>query len=140
MKLLIIGGTKFLGRHIVESAIKKGHEVTLFHRGQTNPGLFDDVTNIYGDREKREDLQKLGDQEWDAVIDTCGYKPSTVSKSLDALNGCTKKYVFISTISVYPDFRSVPNLDESEEPMTLTHEELEKAERLEKFDPVSMVH
>lgn len=119
----------------MESALKEGHEVALFHRGKTNPGLFDDVTYIYGDREEREDLQKLGDQEWDAVIDTCGYKPSTVSKSLDALNGCTKKYVFISTISVYPDFTSVQNLDESEEPMTLTDEGLEKAERLKEFDP-----
>ncbi|WP_406944311.1 SDR family oxidoreductase [Halobacillus sp. SY10] len=135
MKLLVIGGTKFLGRHIVESALNQGHEVTLFHRGKTNPGLFEDVSNVFGDREKREDLEKLGEQEWDAVIDTCGYKPSTVSKSLDVLAGCTKKYVFISTISVYPDFTSIHHLEETVEPMTLTQEELEQAERTEAFDP-----
>ncbi|MBX0358537.1 SDR family oxidoreductase [Halobacillus sp. Nhm2S1] len=135
MKLLVIGGTKFLGRHIVESALDEGHEVTLFHRGKTNPGLFEEVTNIFGDREKREDLEKLGEQKWDAVIDTCGYKPSTVSKSLDVLAACTKKYVFISTISVYPDLTAVHNLEETVEPMTLTQEELERAEQTEAFEP-----
>ncbi|MBN9653494.1 NAD-dependent epimerase/dehydratase family protein [Halobacillus sp. GSS1] len=135
MKLLIIGGTKFLGRHIVESALSDNHEVTIFHRGKTNPGLFEEVTNIYGDRENLEDLEKLADQNWDAVIDTCGYKPSTVSRSLDVLSGFTKKYVFISTISVYPDFTDVPDLEETAERMILTKEELEQAERKETFDP-----
>ena len=70
MKILIIGGTRFLGRHLVHSALGRGHEVALFNRGLTNPDLFPQVETILGDREK--DLAQLSGREWDAVIDTCG--------------------------------------------------------------------
>ena len=74
MKLLVLGGTKFLGRHIVEQALDRGHEVTLFHRGQTHPGLFPQAESILGDRDGQ--LDRLGDRVWDSVIDTSGYVPA----------------------------------------------------------------
>jgi len=104
MKILIIGGTRFLGRHLVNSARARGHEVTLFNRGQTNPNLFGQVEKIRGDREK--DLDQLSGQ-WDAVIDTCGYFPRIVRMSAEALKNKVEYYVFISSISVYSAFSKV---------------------------------
>jgi 2'-hydroxyisoflavone reductase len=103
MKILIIGGTRFLGRHLVNSARVRGHEVTLFNRGLTNPDLFRTVDTISGDREK--DLDQLSGEQWDAVIDTCGYFPRIVRMSAEALKDKVEQYVFISSISVYADFK-----------------------------------
>lgn len=104
MKILIIGGTRFLGRHLVTSARARGHEVTLFNRGQTNPDLFPRVKTIRGDREH--DLEQLTGR-WDAVIDTCGYVPRVVKLSAEALKEHVSQYVFISSISVYSDFSKI---------------------------------
>ena len=82
MKILIIGGTRFLGRHLVQSALARGHKITLFNRGLTNPDLFPQVETILGDREK--DLVELLGREWDAAIDTCGYVPRIVQLSASA--------------------------------------------------------
>src|SRR5690606_17690188 len=101
MKILILGGTRFLGRHLVNSARSRRHEVTLFNRGQTNPELFQKVKKIRGDREQ--DLDQLAGQ-WDAVIDTCGYLPRLVRMSAEALKGKVGQYVFISSISAYESF------------------------------------
>src|SRR5687768_6800737 len=111
MKILIIGGTRFLGRHLVHSALARGHEVTLFNRGLTNPDLFPQVETILGDREK--DLAELLGHEWDAVIDTCGYVPRIVRLSAESLEGSVNRYVFISSISVYASFSKV-GIDESD--------------------------
>jgi len=105
MKILIIGGTRFLGRHLVNSARVRGHQVTLFNRGITNPNLFLQVKKIQGDREK--DLERLIGQNWDAVIDTCGYFPRIVRMAAEALKDKTESYVFISSISVYADFSKI---------------------------------
>ncbi len=102
MKILVIGGTRFLGRHFVEAALKNNHEVTVFHRGQTNVGLFDSVEEILGDRDGGTD--RLKGREWDAVVDTCGYVPRVVRQSVETLAGTTANYTFISSISVYKDF------------------------------------
>lgn len=99
MKILVLGGTKFVGRHLVEAAIARGHTLTLFHRGRTNPGLFSGVETIEGDREH--DLDRLADRHWDAVIDTCGYVPRLVGMAARALADAVESYVFISSISVY---------------------------------------
>lgn len=104
MKILIIGGTRFLGRHLADAALAHGHAVTLFNRGQTNPGLFSEVEQVRGDREK--DLGNLT-AEWDAVIDTCGYVPRIVRLSAGALKDKVRSYVFISSISVYSDFSKI---------------------------------
>ena len=101
MNILIIGGTKFLGRHLVDSALARGHTVTLFNRGKTNPGLFPQVETILGDREY--DIAKLAGRAWDAVIDVAGYVPRIVRLSATGLERAAGRYVFISSISVYPD-------------------------------------
>jgi 2'-hydroxyisoflavone reductase len=102
MKILITGGTVFLGRHIVEAALKAGHEITLFNRGQHNPELFPEAEKLRGDR--RKDVSALKDRTWDAVIDTSGYFPKDVSALADVLKRNISQYVFISTVSVYSGF------------------------------------
>jgi 2'-hydroxyisoflavone reductase len=101
LKLLILGGTGFLGPHIVEAAQKRGHTMTLFNRGKTHPGLFPDLEKLHGDRDGN--LKALEGRQWDAVIDTSGYVPRIVKLSADLLKDAVKQYVFISTISVYPE-------------------------------------
>jgi 2'-hydroxyisoflavone reductase len=110
MNLLILGGTVFLGRHLVTAAQDRGHHITLFNRGRTNPELFPDVEKIHGNRAA--DLDKLDNRRWDAVIDTSGYLPGVVYASAKALAGRVGRYLFISTISVYADFNRL-HMDES---------------------------
>jgi 2'-hydroxyisoflavone reductase len=110
MRILFIGGTRFLGRHLVEAALERNHEVTLFHRGRTNPGLFPQVETIIGDRER--DLDLLKGRIWDTVIDTSGYLPRLVRISAQSVERSVGRYVFISSISVYENFRKI-GIDES---------------------------
>lgn len=110
MRILIIGGTRFLGRHLVEVALERSHDVTLFNRGKTNPDLFLRLETILDDREK--DINKLEGRIWDAVIDTSGYFPRIVRLSAEVLQATVTRYVFISTISVYENFRRA-GIDES---------------------------
>jgi 2'-hydroxyisoflavone reductase len=105
MKLLILGGTIFLGRHIVQEALKRGYEVTLFNRGKNNPNLFPECETIIGERDS--DLSALKHRNWDAVIDTCGYVPRIVEKSAKTLADNVEHYTFISTVSVYQDFKKI---------------------------------
>ncbi len=83
MRILVLGGTQFLGRHVVDAALARGHEVTLFNRGQTRPELFPDAERLRGDRDG--DLSALGGRVFDAVVDTSGYVPRIVGRTLDAL-------------------------------------------------------
>jgi 2'-hydroxyisoflavone reductase len=101
VRLLLLGGPRFLGRAVVDAALVCGHELTLFNRGQTNPELYPEVERIIGDRAG--DLAALAGRHWDAVIDTCGYLPDVVRASVDAL-GDSGRYCFVSSISVYADF------------------------------------
>lgn len=110
MDILIIGGTRFLGRHIVEVALAAGHRLTLFNRGQTNPELFPEVEKLRGDRAT--DLNALEGRRWDAAIDICGYVPRVVRASTERLAGAVAHYTFISSISVYADFQHL-HMDES---------------------------
>ena len=123
MKILIIGGTRFLGRHLVNSARARGHQVTLFNRGQTNTHLFRQVEKIQGDREK--DLDQLAGRNWDAVIDTCGYFPRIVKMSAKALKEKVENYIFISSISVYSDFSKI-GINESDPVGKMEDETLEE--------------
>ena len=100
MKVLILGGTLFLGRHLVESALARGHEVTLFNRGRTNPDLYPEVEKLHGDRDSG-DLGALHRRNWDAAIDTCGYVPRIVRESAELLAGAVGRYVFVSSLSVF---------------------------------------
>src|SRR6266511_2837615 len=105
MKILIIGGTRFLGRHLVEAALARRHEVTLFNRGKLNPDLFPQLETILGDREK--DWDRLRGRRWDTVIDVAGYVPRIIRLSAEVLEPNVSRYVFVSSISVYEDFRKV---------------------------------
>lgn len=126
MKILVIGGTRFVGRHIVAHALRRGHTLTLFNRGQSNPGLFADqgVEEVHGDRDG--DLQRLAGRRWDAVIDTSGYVPRIVRASAEFLAQATDVYLFISTISVYAD-PLAPHSDEDAPLATLADESTEEA-------------
>jgi 2'-hydroxyisoflavone reductase len=110
LKLLILGGTAFLGRAIVEAARARGHELTLFNRGQRNPSLFPEVEQLRGDRDGN--MEALHGQRWDAVIDTSGYLPRIVRASAELLADAVDHYTFISSISVYTDF-STRGMDET---------------------------
>ncbi|MEO8973958.1 MAG: SDR family oxidoreductase, partial [Ktedonobacteraceae bacterium] len=123
MKLLILGGTVFLGRHIVESAIQRGHEVTLFNRGQHNPDLFPNIEKLHGDRNG--DLSALEGRQWDAVIDTSGFVPRIARASAEALRNSVKHYTFISSISVFAEFERV-GMDEDAPLATLKDETVEE--------------
>ncbi len=101
MRLLILGGTLYLGRHVVESALAHGHQVTLFNRGRTGPELFPGVECLRGDRDG--DLTALSGRRWDAAIDTSGYLPRQVDASATLLAGALERYCFVSSISVYAD-------------------------------------
>lgn len=100
MRLLLLGGTGFVGRHITEAALGAGHDVTLFNRGRTNAGLFEGASSLVGDRESG-DLSALSSGEWDAVVDVNAYTPRRVRESIAALDGRVGHYTFISTVSVY---------------------------------------
>ena len=109
MDVLTLGGTGFLGRHLVEAALGRGHRVTLFNRGIKAPELFPEVETIEGDREA--DLSSLSGRRWDAAIDTCGYVPRVVRASAKTLADAVDHYTFVSSISVYQD-GIVPGADE----------------------------
>jgi 2'-hydroxyisoflavone reductase len=99
MKVLVLGGTQFVGRAFVEAALAAGDELTLFHRGRTNPGLFPEVEHVIGDRDGG--LDALDGRTWDACLDVSGYVPRLVGDSATALRDGVERYVFVSTISVY---------------------------------------
>ena len=123
MHILLIGGTRFLGRHLVEAALTRGHEVTLFNRGKTNAALFTGAEKLVGDR--KSDLNVLQGRRWDAAIDTCGYVPRVVSASAETLSHSVDHYTFISSISVYADF-SQPGMNETAPLAALPDETVEE--------------
>jgi 2'-hydroxyisoflavone reductase len=110
LRILFIGGTGFIGPHMVRRALDRGHKVTLFNRGRTNPKLFPDVEKLVGDRDGG--LGILKGRKWDAVIDTSGYIPRTVRESAQLLKDSVHRYLFISTGDVYRTFND-PGLDEN---------------------------
>src|SRR5207248_3274082 len=107
MKILILGGTVFLGRALVEAALARGHKVTLFNRGQHNPQLFPAVEKLRGDRDPSQagGLKALDGRQWDAAIDTSGYVPRVVRASAERMRDAVQHYTFISSVSVFRDFK-----------------------------------
>jgi 2'-hydroxyisoflavone reductase len=101
MRILIMGGTRFVGRHITQAAIDGGHDVTLFHRGQTGPDLFPAAGQLLGDRDSEGDLAAAGGGQWDATVDVNAYLPRQVRALAGALGGRGGHQLFISTTSVY---------------------------------------
>lgn len=99
MRILVLGGSAFVGRHIVDAAIAAGHRVTTFNRGKSNPIVPPGVEALRGDRNG--DVSALRDRTWDAVIDTSAYHPRAVESVLEVLSGAVEFYAFVSSISVY---------------------------------------
>ncbi len=100
MRVLILGGTAFVGRAIAADGLRAGLEITLFGRGRTGPELFPGVARLTGDRDTG-DYQALRGGEWDAVIDVSGYVPRHVGQAMAAIGGNVGRYVFISSHAVY---------------------------------------
>lgn len=122
MKILILCGTQFVGRHMTQAALDAGHSVTLFNRGKTNADLFPQVEKLVGDRDRG--LNALKGRGWDTVIDVNGYVPRLVRDSAELLKGAVERYAFLSTVSVYADF-SQP-IDEESPLATLEDESVEE--------------
>jgi 2'-hydroxyisoflavone reductase len=108
-RLLVIGGGRFVGRHLVQAALAAGWQVTMFNRGQSGPAPAG-VTALLGDR--RAGLDALVGGPWDAVVDTCGYLPGEVTAMARHLQGQVGRYVFISSVSAYASFAE-PNTESS---------------------------
>ncbi len=123
LRILILGGTGFIGPHQVRYAQERGHTVTLFNRGKTNPGLFPDVEKLQGDRQTG-DYASLKGKEWDVVIDNPTTIPRWVRQAGEVLKGHTKQFVFISTISTYAA-NDTPDADETAALATTTEPESE---------------
>ena len=136
MKLLIIGGTRFVGRHLVTAARARDHEVTLFNRGQHSSGALRGVETIHGDRNT--DLIRLQGRRWDVVVDTCGCLPRAVKAAAQILADSVDTYTFISSQSVYADISSV-GVTETAPVATLTSEQLEKANEIDSSGQTSAV-
>ena len=122
LKILILGGTGFLGPHLVELARGRGHTVTLFNRGKTRAELFPDVEKLRGDRKGK--LDALKGRSFDAVLDNSGYLPKWVKLSADLLSPNVGQYLFVSSVSVYPDDVK-PNADETTAVQPLTEPDTE---------------
>jgi 2'-hydroxyisoflavone reductase len=106
LKILVLGGTKFLGPHTVRYALERGHDVTLFNRGRTNADLFPELETIIGNRDPEVDegLAGLKGREWDAVIDTSAFVPRIAGASAKLLADNAGQYLFVSTICQYEDW------------------------------------
>ena len=122
LRLLILGGTKFIGVHMTELALKRGYRVTLFNRGQTHPALFPEAEKLRGDRNGQ--LDSLRGRSWDAVIDDSGFVPRHVRLSAQLLAPHVRRYVYISSISAYASFAKP--IDERSPLGTIDDESTEK--------------
>ncbi len=136
MRLLVLGGTVFLGKHIVETALSRGHELTLFNRGKSRPDLFPEVERLVGDRDGG--LDALRGREWDAVIDTCGYFPRVVRQSVDLLAGAVGQYSFVSSLSAYTEFTE-PYIDEEAPLSTIDDPEGQTTITGENYGPLKVL-
>ena len=125
MRLLLLGGPKFLGRAIIDAALERGHELTLFNRGTTGADLYPSLERVTGDRDGG--LDGLRGREWEAVVDTSGYLPRLVRASAELLAAAAPHYVFVSSISVYASFAGV--VDESSRVAELSEPSSESIER-----------
>jgi 2'-hydroxyisoflavone reductase len=124
LRILILGGTRFIGLHMTALALARGHRLTFFNRGKTHTDRYPEVERIKGDRNG--EIDGLKGRIWDAVIDNSGYVPRHVKLSAELLAPAVKQYVFVSSISVYPDF-SVPR-DETSPVGKLADEATEKVD------------
>ena len=128
MKLLILGGTRFVGRHVMIAARARGHEVTLFNRGNYPIEALNQIETIRGDRHT--ELHKLRGRRWDVVVDTSGHLPRAVKAAAEILSDEVERYVFISSQNAYKDV-SVPGIAETYPLATLSEEQLDRANAID---------
>ena len=133
----MLGGTLFVGRHVVEAALERGHDVTLFNRGHTDAGLFPDVETLHGDRDAG-DLEALRGRRWDAVVDTSARVPRWVSDAAALLAGSVDHYTFVSSGSVYAD-TSTPGTDEAAPVHGLADETVEEITSAEVYGALKVL-
>ena len=114
LKILIMGGTAFIGPAFAEMALARGHELTFFNRGRTNPHLFPQVERIIGDRTIAEDVEQLRGRDFDVVLDNSCYFPRVVDMVVDIVKDTVSQYVVISTISVYAGYETVGMTEDAE--------------------------
>jgi nucleoside-diphosphate-sugar epimerase len=124
MRVLILGGTRFLGRHLAAAALAQGHAVTLFNRGNQSEGLFPEAEHLRGDRDG--DLTALEGRRWDVAIDTSGYVPRIARASAQLLANAVEHYTFVSSISVYAGWPEIPRIDENSPVGTLADPTVEE--------------
>ena len=122
MRFLVLGGTNFVGRHLVQRALTEGHEVVLFNRGRSNPGIFDGAEEVRGDRDGG--LDELHGRTFDRVVDVSGYVPRIVRQSAELFRDATEHYTFVSTVSVYADFTRT-DIDEDSPVATISDQGVE---------------
>lgn len=132
MNLLILGGTRFVGRHLTEAALEAGHTVTLFNRQQSHADAFPGLKTLVGDR--THDVSALRGRSWDAVIDISAYTPTAARLTAELLRDAVQHYTFISTVSVYASFAE-PGLNEAAPVGTITDEAVREAEGSESIPP-----
>ncbi len=135
MKLLVVGGTVFLGRAVVDAALAAGHDVTMANRGTSNPDLYPEVDRLVVDRDG--DLGALESGSWDAVVDTCGYVAARTRSVAEVLKDRVGHYTFISTVSVYADM-SKPGVD-VDAPLAATDEPDAPAVTNENYGPLKAI-
>ena len=136
MRILILGGTIFLGPHLIEAALARGHSVAIFNRGQHHADWYPEVEKLRGDRSRN--IEALQGRRWDAVIDTCGYVPGVVRKSAELLANAVEHYTFISSCSVYAK-SDLAATDENAPVSTLTSEQVNEAEKIDTGERVTAV-
>lgn len=124
LKILILGGTAFLGPSVIHEARARGHEITLFNRGRTNADMFPDLERLVGDRDGQ--LDALRGRQWDVCLDNSGYIPRMVKESAELLAPNIGQYIFVSSISVFADF-SQRGLNESSPVAVITDEQIAAA-------------
>lgn len=108
LKILMLGGTNYVGPHLVRAALDRGHEVTLFNRGLTNPHFFPKLEKLRGDRKQGpQALKPLAGRHWDVVLDTWQQWPRSVEESVAALADAADVYAYVSSIAAYPRYVKV---------------------------------
>lgn len=124
LRLLVLGGTRFIGLHMAELALARGHTLTFFNRGRTNTDRFPEVERLFGDRNG--DLKSLAGRDWDAVIDNSGYVPRHIREAAQLLEPRVRRYLFISSVSVYESFAQAN--DETSASGKMDDESIEKVD------------